>query len=220
MPSFDTIAGAYERLERLTFAGSLQAARFSCLDHVKACEFGLLIGDGDGRFSSELLQQNPSIKLDSIDISPRMLELAQARSGPNAARLTTINANAIEFSYPKNSYDFIGLHFCLDCFTQSEISRLLPRLENALKPGGIIAYSDFQSQNTWHRVAIRLLYLSFKLVAGLKTQNLPQVEWSEQLKPIEEKQFLGGLVFSKLLRKKEAQPTFTAAALEIHSKTR
>lgn len=202
MASFDQLAKAYEPLERLTFAGRLQEIRRFCLPHIRSCQRGLLIGDGDGRFSNALLAINSNIHLDSIDISPRMLEVAQERAAKDSDRLTPHATDALRFQYPDSRYDFIGLHFCLDCFSQDAVDSLLPQLERSLKPGGIIAYSDFQATKLWQRVLIQILYFSFRLGAGLKTSRLPIVKWSPNLETIASKEILGGLVFSQVLQKR------------------
>lgn len=205
MSGFDRLAKAYEPLERLSFAGRLQAVRCFCLPCLKECRRGLLVGDGDGRFSAALLRSNPEIQLESIDISRRMLEAAQERAGENVERLRPIATDALQHAYRHTAYDFIGLHFCLDCFSQGEIAALLPKLEAALKPSGLIAYSDFQSKTRWQRVLVKVLYLSFRLSAGLKTRELPDVKWGTKFETIAKTEQLGGLVFSQVLRKRRTR---------------
>ncbi len=201
MASFDQLAKIYEPLERLTFAGRLQQIRCFCIPHIQQCQRGLLIGDGDGRFSSALLKSNPNIQLASIDISQSMLETAKQRAGPNAPRLTTYISDALEFPYPDETYDFIGLHFCLDCFSQNAIDLLLPQLSQALAPGGVIAYSDFKADKPWQKLLVRGLYLCFRVGAGLKTKQLPEVKWSSSYATIAETEILSGLIFSRVLKK-------------------
>ncbi|MDQ8185933.1 class I SAM-dependent methyltransferase [Pelagicoccus sp. SDUM812002] len=212
MSSFDQLAELYEPLERLTFASRLQDIRRFCLPFARARQRGLLIGDGDGRFSAELLASNPDILIDSIDLSPRMQEFARRRAGDNSERLESYVAEALEFSYPTNAYDFIGLHFVLDCFDQDSICRLLPQLEASLKDGGLIAYSDFQANKAWQRFLVKCLYFCFRVGAGLKTQSLPTVNWSANIQIVAAKETLGGLVFSQVLEKK--QPATIAAGSE------
>ena len=199
MPGFDRIATVYEPLERLSFSDHLQQARRFCLPHVRRCRRGLLLGDGDGRFSAALLESAPRIQLDSIDLSSRMLQLAQHRAGANRDRITPLNRDALQYAYPADTYDFIGLHFCLDCFSQKAIDTLLPQLERSLRSGGRIAYSDFQGHRYWQRTVVAALYLCFRAGAGLKTRSLPEVKWSPQVKPVADARFLRGLVFSRVL---------------------
>lgn len=201
MNGFDSLARIYEPLERLSFAGRLQEIRRFCLPYLSNCKRGLLIGDGDGRFSSELLQHNAGIEIDSVDISPRMLEVARKRAGIRSDRLRSHACDALDHPYPTNAYDFVGLHFCLDCFSQDAIDRLLPQLEASLRPGGLLAYSDFQANKPWQARVVQLLYLCFRLSAGLTIRRLPTVRWSDDFEPIARKECLRGLVFSQVLRK-------------------
>lgn len=204
MPTFDTLAKVYEPLEKISFAGRLQKTRLFCISYTEDLSRALLIGDGDGRFSSKLLAANPHIKIDSVDISRAMLEVSKKRAGSNGNRLYPRLGDATNLWYPRSHYDFIGLHFCLDCFSQFDTDELLTKLEDALQEGGIIAHSDFQTKRTWHRLVVRCLYLSFRLAAGLKTQRLPEVKWSEQIQPVSREETLGGLLFSEVLKKRQA----------------
>ncbi|MBK1878422.1 class I SAM-dependent methyltransferase [Pelagicoccus mobilis] len=200
--SFDRLARPYAFLERVSFGRSLEHARNCYISHLSNCPHGLLIGDGDGRFSSTLLQSNPNIKIDSLDISEAMLGQAQRRSGLNKSRFNPIHADATTYRYPTNNYDFLGLHFALDCFSQEQANELLPNLEQTLRPGGLIAYSDFQSTTFWQSIIVRCLYASFRVAANLRPQNLPSIVWSDQIQPLYTKTHLGGLLVSQLLQKR------------------
>jgi SAM-dependent methyltransferase len=172
------------------------------LPHTRKCQRGLLIGDGDGRFSAALLENNPTIRIESLDISAGMLKRARARAGCHRGRIEFIHTDALTYAYPENTYDFIGLHFCLDCLTQNEIASLLPRLEKSLRSGGIVAHSDFRANHRWQRILVSALYLLFRAGAGLKANKLPDVSWSEPFETLAETEALGGLVFSKVSTKR------------------
>lgn len=199
--SFDRLARSYQTLERTCFGSALQSARESCLPYLSSCERGLLIGDGDGRFSSKLLESNRRIRIDSIDISPAMLAIARKRAGDNANRLSCMQADAVDYQYPKSAYDFIGLHFCLDCFEQQEVDRLIGSLAAALQQNGIVAYSDFCDRAPWQGFVVRLLYFCFRATTGLKARRLPSVVWPQGFARVARSEFRGGLVFSETLRK-------------------
>ncbi|MBD5778685.1 class I SAM-dependent methyltransferase [Pelagicoccus sp. NFK12] len=201
MRGFDRLAKAYQPLERLSFANRLQTLRCFCIPYLTGCRNGLLIGNGDGRFSAKLLQANSSIRVDSIDISRRMLEVAQANASGHSDRLNPVHGDALKYTYPETAYDFIGLHFCLDCFSQKQIDSLLPKLTACLRPGGVIAYSDFQASSFWQRAVVRSLYLCFRAATGLEVQRLPNAEWPGALRQVAEAEVLAGLAFSRVLRK-------------------
>ncbi len=197
--SFDSIASSYQLLETLAFGRSLQRIRTFCLPWAKDRQRALLIGDGDGRFASALLESAPRIQVDSIDLSPRMLALSQQRVGRHASRFKPIQADALAYSYPTSRYDFIALHFVLDCFTQPQIDTLLPRIEKTLKPGGIIAHSDFLSEKPWQKAIAWALYRAFRLSTQLNAYQLPIVTWSGNLRPLTSTTALRGLLFSSVV---------------------
>lgn len=205
MPGFDLLAKPYEPLERLCFGNALVRTRCHFLQHLSNCKRGLLIGDGDGRFSSKLLQTNRAISLDSIDISPAMLNRATRRLPQSSRnRLQPIVADALQYSYPIDYYDFLALNFVLDCFTQTQVHQLLPKLENALRTNGLILYSDFRDETAWQRIILKVLYLCFKATTGLQTRSLPKINWSPRIQKLDEKRFKRGLLETQLLRKSNA----------------
>ena len=75
-PSFDLLAPAYQSLEQLAFGGLLHWCRTAHLARLAACRRALVLGDGDGRFLADLLRANPTLEVDSVDISPGISVLA------------------------------------------------------------------------------------------------------------------------------------------------
>lgn len=201
MRSFDRLAKVYEPLERLSFGKTLEKARFHFLPQLSHCTRGLLIGDGDGRFSARLLESNQKITIDSIEISSAMIDQARERAGENRNRFRPIHADALQHSYPSQHYDFIGLHFSLDCFSQYQLGRLLPRLEGALRHRGQVVYTDFRAHTFWQRLVVRFLYFCFRASTGLATKKLATPVWSSQIQIVSERRFLKGLITSQLLQK-------------------
>lgn len=209
--SFDSIAKSYAFLESFLFGDRLQEARTFALSQSKQeIKTALVIGDGNGSFAIELLKTHPNCKIDSIDISTKMLEVSKQRItdvfGSEQQNLNTILCDATHFDLPNNHYDFIGLHFILDCFDSEQCKRLLEKTSNALKETGILSYADFEipTQQPNRLVStgfIRLLYLVFRMITGLETQSLPQIEWPETLKPIQAHSQLGGLLISRSFKK-------------------
>ena len=51
------------------------------MDAVADARSVLILGDGDGRFTAEFVKRNPVAVVDSVDLSRRMLELAEGRIG-------------------------------------------------------------------------------------------------------------------------------------------
>ena len=79
LTSFDPIAPRYCALETLAFGNALQSARVAFLSEIGDTRRALIAGEGNGRFLEALLRRHPTIRVDCVDASARMLQLAKAR---------------------------------------------------------------------------------------------------------------------------------------------
>jgi ubiquinone/menaquinone biosynthesis C-methylase UbiE len=182
-PNFDPIARPYRWLEYLTLGKSLENCRTHYLPQLMDRRHALVLGDGDGRFTSKLLATNLSINVVAVDMSATMLQLLRQRcdaATPNAAvRLSTRHANALTLPLDRveGSYDLIATHFFLDCLTQSELDALISRIAPTLTHEALWLISDFRIPTGPMRLPaklfIRSLYLAFRLLTGLRTTRLP-----------------------------------------------
>jgi tRNA (cmo5U34)-methyltransferase len=205
--SFDNIAASYAVLERLTFGRRLQDARTFALRQIhRPIKRALLLGDGNGSFAIELLKRHPNCQIVSVEISPKMLAISQQRikAAMNGARYAydPILADARDYDFPATNYDFVGLHFFLDCFNDANCERIIQAATKALEPGGVLSFADFgrpakQPYRGLAHVCVRSLYFGFRLLSGLQTTRLPQCHWPPALKQTHEKQSLKGLLSNK-----------------------
>jgi ubiquinone/menaquinone biosynthesis C-methylase UbiE len=166
-PNFDRVARIYRWAEYLTLGPLLQRTRTHFLPQLENTYRALVLGDGDGRFLSKLLAQNPTLHATAVDTSEQMLKLLRARCDP--ARLETIQADALTVTPPQGT-DVIVTHFFLDCFSQTEINALARSLA---VPGTLWLISDFRAVNPFARAYIRGLYFAFHLLTGLRVTQLP-----------------------------------------------
>ena len=137
-PDFDRIARPYWLLEYLILGRSLSRTRTEHLAGLTACRRALILGDGDGRFLAALLRANPQLRATAIDGSRTMLQLLTERCAFAAARLRTHQADAVTFftaATGEASFDLVTTHFFLDCFSESELSYLIPAIRARLLPG-------------------------------------------------------------------------------------
>lgn len=179
-PNFDLIARPYRWLEYLSLGNALQNCRTHYLSRLLANHHALVFGDGDGRFLAQLLTANPHIHADAIDLSDTMLRLLRQRCEANApntpSRLQTHHTDALDFA-PIGPYDLVVTHFFLDCFTQPNLEALIARIVPTLAPGALWLVSDFRIPTGPMRlpaqIIIRALYLSFRILTGLRTTRLP-----------------------------------------------
>ncbi len=178
----DRLAPYYETLERLAFGSYLEQMRFAFLGEVNKAERAILCGDGDGRFLAALLHANARVQVDCVDLSGRMIEIAQRRvvnMGPSfRERVRFFVGDAREFQPQANGYDLIATHFFLDCFSQAEVEELVARVASWAMPGARWMVSEFHEAETllggvWTRVVIRGLYAAFRLSTGLRVTRLP-----------------------------------------------
>jgi SAM-dependent methyltransferase len=175
-PDFNLIARPYRWLEYLTLGRALERCRLHLLPLLLDQRHALVLGDGDGRFLSELLAANPQLHADAVDTSAAMLQLLTERCAANATRLRTHHTSAFAFT-PAGPYDLVVTHFFLDCLSQPELEALIARLASALAPGALWLISDFRippgALRLPARILVRSLYLAFRVLTGLRTTQLP-----------------------------------------------
>jgi SAM-dependent methyltransferase len=183
-PNFDPLAKPYRWLEYLTFGPYLQRTRTHFLNELTHCRQALVLGDGDGRFTAQLLQINPQIQIHAVDVSPKMLAALQKSAGPNANRITTEAAD-LRHWHPlaHQTYDLVATHFVLDCLTTEEIAHLAQRLASSIAPGAQWLISDFAIPPTRFgkliaAPLIAFLYASFRLLTGLRLAHLPDHQFA------------------------------------------
>jgi SAM-dependent methyltransferase len=179
-PNFDRVARIYRWAEYLSLGPLLQRTRTQLLPHVAHCRRALLLGDGDGRFLARLLQQNPHLHALAVDTSAAMLHLLRQRCAASAERVETQHGSALDAT-PLAGTDLIVTHFFLDCLTQLEVDQLAARLTAQTAPGTLWLLSDFAVPQ--HRALkplaalyIRALYLAFRILTGLRTTHLPNIQ--------------------------------------------
>jgi SAM-dependent methyltransferase len=181
-PNFDRVAGVYRWMEWASFGPWLGWCRCAFLAEISACRRGLVLGDGDGRFTARLLAANPAIQIEAIDASPAMLESLVRRADANAGRVRTLLADAREWEPGATTadlpFDLIATHFFLDCLTTEEVRSLATKLRRIASPSALWVVSEFAvpSNLFGHVVArpmVRLLYQAFAALTGLSVRTLP-----------------------------------------------
>jgi tRNA (cmo5U34)-methyltransferase len=158
----DSIARWYRWLEYAAFGSALRKRREAFLFELGNPQKVLVLGDGDGRFLHLFTALYPNARVDVVDVSARMIELAKTRV-PSA---TFHLADAREFPFEQN-YDLAVAHFFFDCFETAELHALLPRI-----PTNTWLVSEFRNKR-WSWLIIRGLYFFFRLTTGLRVTSLP-----------------------------------------------
>jgi hypothetical protein len=185
-PNFNGLARVYRWMELFTFGPWLQRCRLAFLADLAPCRHAIVLGDGDGRFTAELLNCNRSLRIDAVDLSSAMLNALLRRAGLDTDRIHTHCADARTWSparlpadpSPNPPYDLIATHFFLDCLTGEEVGGLANRLRPHLASGALWVVSEFAiPESRFGRLVARplvsLLYLVFGFLTGLAIRSLP-----------------------------------------------
>jgi len=205
-PNFDQIARPYQLLEYLTLGGSLERTRMHLLPRLLSRRNALVLGDGDGRFLSQLLIANQTLCATTVDISVAMLALLRKRCAPYSERLRIIHNDALMLAHDIDEpYDLVVSHFFLDCLTQEQLDQLVQRTAPALSAGALWLVSDFNIPKDAlylpARLCVSSLYLAFRILTGLRVNRLPDYGatlTSTGFKRIVRQEFLGGILFTEL----------------------
>ncbi len=181
----DGIARYYEALEHLAFGHHLEERRLAFLGEAKTSQRAIVCGGGDGRFLARLLRANPTVQVDFVELSPRMVELADRRIASMGEefreRVKFHTEDVREFCPRSKRYDLIVTHFFLDCFSELELEIVVPILAGWGTPGVRWIVSDFREargvlNKLWTRGVIAGLYAAFRFTTGLRVTRLPNYE--------------------------------------------
>ncbi len=176
--NFNRLAHVYRWLEWFTFGPILSQCRCAYLVEMKNRRAALVIGDGDGRFTAQLLKQNPRIAVDAVDASESMLRRLTQHTGSNHGRVHAHLADARQLHLASRKFDLVATHFFLDCLTTGEVESLATHLRKAMTSDAVWIVSEFAIPDNWYgcliaRPLVTALYLAFGLLTGLTIRELP-----------------------------------------------
>lgn len=178
--SFDAVAPWYRALETIAFGNALQRARVACLNEIGSPHRALIVGEGNGRFLAALLQRYPLIRVDCVDASERMLDLArrqvQRSSREEISRVQFVQHDIRSWT-PQDRYDLIVTHFFLDCFKTQHVGLIVAKLGQAATPNAIWLLADFLVPSVGlarghARAWLAAMYWFFRCVAGIEARRL------------------------------------------------
>lgn len=205
-PNFNGLARIYRVLEMATFGPWLWRCRCAFLDELRTRRSAAVLGDGDGRFTARLLEENPLVLVDAVDASVEMLRALVQNAGHRSGRVRIHLADAREWKPHSPAYDLIVTHFFLDCLTTAEVTALARRLRENVTPKAVWAVSEFAIPEGWFgwlvaRPVVQALYLAFLVLTGLRVQRLPDYRTALEAAGFErarKQEALGGLLVSEL----------------------
>ncbi|MEX6504851.1 methyltransferase [Jiella sp. M17.18] len=122
------------------------------------------IGGGDGRFLQKVAQRYPAIDLHLFDLPPvaaiARQRLSHARLG---GRITVHEGDFFETPFP-GGYDFVSLVRILHDHEDDAVVRLLTKIREGLKPGGIVMVAEPMAGSR-HSAPVADAYFGFYLLA-------------------------------------------------------
>jgi ubiquinone/menaquinone biosynthesis C-methylase UbiE len=206
----DPLARWYRFIEFAVYGRGLERSRFQFLDRLSCSKRILMLGEGDGRALEQLLKLAPQARIDVVELSGKMIELARERNAGGLDRVRFVRANALEVQWISGEFDAVTTLYFLDCFGEKEGRELVGRVAEALAPGGLWLISDFaipaRGWRHWHaRILIGIMYRFFGITTGLWVRTLPPIEsmlLDAGLERMEIAERRAGLIRSELWRRR------------------
>lgn len=206
----DRIASSYRWLEYAAFGFTLERARFDFLSHAARARRVLILGEGDGRFLTRLIEQNRDAKIAVIEASSEMIHLARCRVRPEQrSRVEFHQIDALTGLFPQGAFDLAVSHFFLDVFESKDAAAVVLKVSGLLSPGALWLMSEFQQppgnfRRIHARLWLRAMYSFFAVATGLRTSKLPPYRdflARSGLVEIEHRERRLGLIRSQVWRK-------------------
>jgi len=178
-PNFNGLARSYRWMERITFGQALWKCRCTFFNEIDTHRSALVLGDGDGRFTARLLEENHLILIDAVDASSAMLLELVRNAGPRASRVRVHHVDARLWDPGAPRYDLVVSHFFLDCLSTRDVTQLAQKLRPCITPEGVWLISEFATPPGWFgwlvaRPLVTALYIAFGLLTGLSVLRLPK----------------------------------------------
>ena len=208
---YDRLAKHYRLLERSLFGNRLQRSREALLSRLPRCESALVLGDGDGRFLKAFRESQSECVITSLDQSGRMLDLQRGRllvEDSSLRKVEFLQQDARDYQPVPDSHDVLVTAYFLDCFTEEQLARCLPKWIAGVKDRGYFYVVDFyQPHAGYHRyrsgVLLWLMHRFFRWQTDLPNQRLVDLDAALMTLPLEqlhEEILDGGLIRSRLFR--------------------
>lgn len=174
---FNRLARVYSTLAGIVFGKTLLHAQEYFLPAVKAGDHILIVGGGSGDLLRSLLKQQTQIRVDYIDISEKMIQLAREKT-KNPLIVNFIVGT--ELDIPNRAYSVVITNFYLDLFSDHTLQHVVRKIKTHLSFDGQWLVTDFVSNKNWHKTMLWMMYRFFRIVAGIEARTLP--DWDRQLK--------------------------------------
>ena len=167
---FDRIAKNYDAANRAISLGMDRRWRRKAVEVLGPVAGGryLDIGTGTGDLVLELLEQSPSVQVDGIDLSERMLDIAKTKSSEKGVgdSVSFFKADATALPMRDACYDGIISGFCVRNIERRR--KALTEMHRVLKPGGrLVVLEAVYPQRTWVRFGYKIYTPFIPLMGAL-----------------------------------------------------
>ena len=139
LPTTQQVRADFDRLARLhddAWDHNFHHHGFLLARVPRPCREALEIGCGAGAFSHALAARADRVL--GLDLSPEMIRVARARE-PRRANLSFELADVTDWPFPRERFDCIA---SIATLHHLDPRALLPRLRDALRPGGLLLLLD------------------------------------------------------------------------------
>ncbi|HLD02977.1 MAG TPA: class I SAM-dependent methyltransferase [Candidatus Nanoarchaeia archaeon] len=101
------------------------------------------IGSGEGDLTQYILEHNPSLAIDILDVSPEMIERSKEALARYKDRVTFICDDALAYLKRTDAtYDAIASAWVIHNFTWDEKHRIFRKIHSCLSPQGALLLMD------------------------------------------------------------------------------
>jgi len=178
--SFDILAPYYRAMELMLAGPTLQRSRTAHLATLGSCRHALLLGEGPGRFLTELLARQPRVRVTCVEQSAGMIAVARRQLASHsgaAQRVEFVHADALSWKPGSAQYDLVVTNFFLDCFQPREVAALIAKVSAHTTQQASWLLADFQIPDRgWQKwraqIVVGLMYRFFRWVTGLSATSL------------------------------------------------
>lgn len=167
---YDWLAPCYDKLACFFVGRQIQQMQLKMIHHLCDRKKLLIIGGGTGWILPYIFRVNPTLVIHYVDASEKMIDKARKNAHGNK-RIKFIQGT--EAAIPEYDYDAVLTHFYLDLFTETQLIDLINQLKKCLVKDACWLVSDFEIQSRVHWIKVKVMYLFFRIVTGLRTNALP-----------------------------------------------
>jgi SAM-dependent methyltransferase len=126
----------------------------------RECDHALEIGCGTGRFTRELARRARLVT--AIDLSPEMIRIARERTR-GLGNIEFLIGDVAEFDLQRDGFDVI---VAIAALHHLPLASTLPRLQEALRPGGTLIVHDVLTRRGLWGFAKNLVAYASRVVRG------------------------------------------------------